>query len=61
MAKRLVNIDEKDRDEVIETCERDSIFLRDHNIMDYSLLLSIEQGTFSKQMQLSRNQLRGTE
>ena len=38
---RYINMDQDDRDNVIAQLNNDSYFLRNHNIMDYSVLLGI--------------------
>ena len=40
--QQLVHMSEEQRREVLAAFEMDSVFLRDHGIMDYSLLLVIE-------------------
>ena len=40
---QVINLSFTDRRRLLAALERDSLFLKDHNLMDYSLLLAVEK------------------
>ena len=43
MKGKLIELGKNHRDEIVTVIQKDAEFLMKHNIMDYSLLLTIEQ------------------
>ena len=44
----LMKFNPKQRKEFVNILESDSLFLREHNIMDYSLIIEIEHWNMTK-------------